>query len=291
VLVAGWTAGGVVVALLVLPADSLTTFVSWPIGAIGPTLVVLATLWRWPLAVATLLAEELVLVVLVATGGFITQSFADALPAMTAPLLALAMGLVIAATISRLGGVVLAAGAEQTEIAVSTAARDARLAVHARRIAEIGAEIVPFLRALSTADAGTLDSAETRTRARRLEWMARDELHIPGVLDAALRHRLMSARTAGCTVIVQADTDTLQLPEAVRSMLEAALLTTPLPRELTLSLSGKEGQVLISLVCQPHDDARAVALRSGLPGARVTEYDTEAIGVELLVAAEAGPLS
>ncbi|PRY35129.1 signal transduction histidine kinase [Umezawaea tangerina] len=284
VLAGVWAGGGAAAALLVIPADSLTNFASWPIGATGPMLVVLGTLWRWPLSVAALFVEEVPLLGMIASGAFVTRSYTDALPAVTAPMLALVMGLVITNTIARLGGVVLAAGAERTEIAVSTAARDSRLSVHAKRIAEIGAEILPFLRWLATADRAAFDLEETRVRARGLEWMARDELHIPGVLDTRLRHLLMTARDSGCVVTVQADTDTLHPPSSVRVVLDAALSTSPMPRELILSLSTEGSGVLISLVCQPHDRARADALRTALPSAAVTEYEAEAIAVELLVA-------
>ncbi|MEV6242446.1 ATP-binding protein [Lentzea sp. NPDC051838] len=283
VLAAVWTAAGAVAGVLVIPADSLTTFVSWPIGAPGPMLVVLATLWRWPLAVLTLLVEEVVLITLVLRGRFVTEAFTDAAPAITAPVLALAMGLVIANTIARLGGIVLRSGAERTAIATAAAAREARTSLHASRIADIGAEILPFLRQLSSGDDALVSAEATRTRARRLEWMARDELHIPGVLDPDLRHRLMDARAGGCVVVVQADTDTTDPPQAVRTILAAALSTTPLPKELTLTLSTTDSSVTVNLLCQPNDAARATALRAAVPQAALTEYADEAMNVELAV--------
>lgn len=283
VAAAVWTTGGAVAGVLVIPPDSLTTFVSWPVGAPGPMLVVLATLWRWPLAVLTLLMEEVVLVVLIARGRFVTEAFSDAAPAVTAPVLALAMGLVIANTIARLGGIVLRSEAERTAIATAAAAREARTSLHAGRIADIGAEILPFLRRLATGDDASITAEPTRARARRLEWMARDELHIPGVLDADLRHRMMDARAHGCVVVVQADTDTIDPPHAVRTILTAALSTAPLPQELTLTLSSADDVVTINLLCQPNDAARAEALRAALPSADLTEYGDEAMNVELAV--------
>ncbi|MFD4640754.1 sensor histidine kinase [Lentzea sp. NPDC058436] len=283
VLAAVWTAGGAVAGVLVIPPDSLTSFVSWPVGAPGPMLVVLATLWRWPLAVLTLLVEEVVLITLVLRGRFVTEAFTDAAPAITAPVLALAMGMVIANTIARLGGIVLKSGAERTAIATAAAAREARTSLHASRIADIGAEILPFLRRLATGDDASITAQSTRTRARRLEWMARDELHIPGVLDPDLRHRMMDARADGCVVVVQADTDTIDPPQAVRTILAAALSTTPLPKELTLTLSSADDVVTVNLLCQPNDAARVAALRTALPVADLKEYDDEAMNVELAV--------
>ncbi|GHH46471.1 sensor histidine kinase [Lentzea cavernae] len=283
VLAAVWTAGGAVAGVLVIPADSLTTFVSWPVGAPGPMLVVLATLWRWPLAVLTLLVEEVVLITLVLRGQFVTEAFSDAAPAITAPVLALAMGLVIANTVARLGAIVLWSGAERTEIATAAAAREARTSLHAARIADIGAEILPFLRQLAESDDALVSAEPTRMRARRLEWMARDELHIPGVLDPDLRHRMMDARADGCVVVVQADTDTIDPPQAVRTILAAALSTTPLPDELTLTLSSRDDAVTVNLLCQPNNAARATALRIAVPEAELTEYADEAMNVELAV--------
>jgi signal transduction histidine kinase len=286
VLAAAWTAGGAVAGVLVIPPDSLTTFVSWPIGAPGPMLVVLATLWRWPLAVLTLLIEEVVLITLVLRGRFVTEAFTDAAPAITAPVLALAMGLVIANTIARLGGIVLKSGAERTAIATVAAAREARTSLHASRIADIGAEILPFLRQLATGDDASIAAESTRTRARRLEWMARDELHIPGVLDSDLRRRMMDARADGCVVVIQADTDTIDPPQAVRTILAAALSTTPLPKELTLTLSSADDIVTVNLLCQPNDAVRVAALRRALPLADLKEYADEAMNVELAVVPE-----
>jgi len=178
---------------------------------------------------------------------------------------------------------VLRAAAERTAIATAAAAREARTSLHTSRIADIGAEILPFLRQLAVGDDGLIAAESTRTHARRLEWMARDELHIPGVLDSDLRHRMMDARADGCVVVVQADTDTIDPPEIVRTILAAALSTSPLPKELTLSLSSKDSLVTVNLLCQPNDRARAAAVRTAVPDADLTEYADDAMNVELAV--------
>ncbi|MEV4316760.1 ATP-binding protein [Actinocrispum sp. NPDC049592] len=283
-LAAVWTAAGAVLALQVIPADSLTNYASWPIGAIGPILVVLVAVQPSWIAGATLLVQEIVLITMVVDRAFVVKSFLDALPAAMSSVLCLAMGFVIISTIARLGDVVLYANAERTEIAVTVAARDGRMTLHAKRIADIGQEILPFLRDIATG--GPIDSA-VRERARLLEWTARDELHIPGVLDVPVRKRLENARRAGCVVTIQADTDTFNPPQAVRTLLDSALSTKSPPQEVILSLHPAGEEVLISLVCLPGDPDRCSALRAALPAsAKVDGDDADATCVELSVPVE-----
>ncbi|MEU7783136.1 ATP-binding protein [Amycolatopsis sp. NPDC049159] len=279
-----WTAAGAVWALLVIPADSIQTYVSWPVGAIGPILVVLFTLGlRWE-ATIVLLIQQCALAALVFGGVLHTQSFVEALPAAMSSSLCLVSGAVITSTIAKLGKVVLEAGAERTEIASAAAARDSRLAWRSRRIDEIGREILPFLRDVATGGGLTDDPAATRHRARTLEWMARDELHIPGVLDTGSRRRLETARLDGCVVTIQADTDTMEPPRVVRDLLESALSTSVTPREVILSLHPEPGRTTISLVCVPGDSQRAGLLRATVPAGTVDD-EPEATCVEVSVAA------
>ncbi|MBP2324854.1 signal transduction histidine kinase [Kibdelosporangium banguiense] len=283
-LAAVWTVAGAVWALQVIPADSLTNYASWPIGAIGPMLVVLVTVQPPWIAVGALLIQEIVLNAMVVDGSFVVESYLDVLPAAVSSLLCLAMGFVIISTIARLGDVVLAANAGRTRIAVTAAARDGRMSLHARRIADIGQEILPFLRGIATG--GPIDDA-VRERARLLEWTARDELHIPGVLDLPARKRLENARRAGCVVTIQADTDTFNPPQAVRTLLDSALSTESAPQEVILSLHPAGDEVLISLVCLPGDAVRSAVLRAALPAsAKVDDDDADATCVELSVPAE-----
>ncbi|WP_372664352.1 sensor histidine kinase [Amycolatopsis kentuckyensis] len=281
-LAAVWTGAGAVWALLVIPADSIQTYVSWPVGAIGPILVVLFTMGlRWE-AVATLLVQQVTLTVLVVNGSLHTRSWAEALPSAMSSTLCLVSGAVITSTIARLGKVVLEAGAERTEIASSAAARDSRLALRSRRIDEIGREILPFLREVAAGGRLATDPGAVRNRARALEWMARDELHIPGVLDTASRRRLETARLSGCVVTIQADTETMEPPVVVRDLLDSALSTPDAPRELILSLHPERDRTTISLVCVPGDPRRAERLRATVSGAEV-EDEPEATCVEVHV--------
>lgn len=283
-LAALWTGAGAVWALLVIPADSIQTYVSWPVGAIGPILVVLFTMGlRWE-AVATLLVQQVTLAELVVTGSLHTRSWAEALPAAMSSTLCLVSGAVITSTIARLGKVVLEAGAERTEIASSAAARDSRLALRSRRIDEIGREILPFLREVAAGSPLATDPGATRDRARALEWMARDELHIPGVLDAKTRQRLETARLSGCVVTIQADTETMEPPVVVRDLLDSALSSSDAPRELILSLHPERDRTTISLVCVPGDPRRAELFRAAVSGAEV-EDEPDATCVEVHVPA------
>jgi hypothetical protein len=281
-----WTAVGAVWALLVIPVDSIQTYVSWPVGAIGPILVVLFTLGlRWE-ATLTLLVQQCTLAVLVFNGVLQTQSVAEALPAAMSSSLCLVSGAVITSTIARLGRVVLKAGAERTEIASSAAARDSRLAWRSRRINEVGREILPFLREVAAGGRFPADPVATRNRARALEWMARDELHIPGVLDSRSRQRLETARLDGCVVTIQADTDTMEPPRVIRDLLVSALSTPVAPREVILSLHPGPNRTTISLVCVPGDPHRADLLRATVLAAAGTvddEPDATCVEVSVIV--------
>ena len=66
---------------------------------------------------------------------------------------------------------------------------------HARRV------LVPWLRELAQGSR-SIDDPQTQTEARALSVEMRDELHFPGVLDAALRNRIARARATGTEVIL-----------------------------------------------------------------------------------------
>ncbi|MEU3770783.1 ATP-binding protein [Amycolatopsis keratiniphila] len=282
-LAAVWTGGGAVWALLVIPADSITTFASWPIGAIGPFLVVAFTVGGRLEATLVLFAQQIVLALLVFSGHFHTTSYLEALPAALSSSLCLGSGAVITTTIARLGKVVRRSGAERTAIASLAAAHDSRLAMRSRRITEIGREVLPFLRTIATGGLLDADPDRTRARARTLEWFTRDELHIPGVLDAHCRKRLETARLHGCTVTIQADTDTMEPPAVVRDLINAALSAPVAPHELILSLHPGHDETTISLVCLPGNSDRANLLRSAVPATATVHDEPDATCVDVLI--------
>jgi len=221
------------------------------------------------------------------------DNLAALLPALLSPVLPLIMGLVITATTARLGEVVLVTGEEQSRIAMSTAARDSRIVLHQQRINEIGGEILPFLREVSSG-ARRPDDPGVRTRARALERIARDELHIPGVLDRQARDRLETARRNGCVLTIQSDTDLIDPPPTVRTILVSALDPgLPAPDELTLSLhphddpaAGRGVPLLVSLVSVPGNTERSCRLRADLALHSLSiEDNPEATCLQLVVLA------
>lgn len=254
---------GLVYGLSVIPADSLDDFGSWPIGAISPLFVVLLTVRSVREAVIPLIVEEVAVLALIATGDLEAASPGAVLPALLAPAFGVVMVWMIVRTVLRLGAVVSDAHREQVAITVAGAAHQAYVTLHQRRLSEIGAELLPFLREVG-ADRERTSGRETRDRARALETMARDELHLPGVIDAEIRGLLSTARQAGCVVIFQSDCDAVDPPLVLRDLLAAALTGPVAPRQLTLSLHPGADQVEVSLVTVPGDAARSAGIRRSL---------------------------
>jgi signal transduction histidine kinase len=252
--------GGLLYALSVIPADSLDDFGSWPIGALTPLFVVLLTIRSVREAVVPLVLEEIAILSLIATGGLVADSPAAVLPALLSPVFGVVMVWIIVRTVVGLGAVVADANRDQVAIAVAEAGHEARVALHQRRIEEIGAELLPFLRQIA---AGREPESwqELCEQAQLLETAARDELHLPGVIDAEVRDRLNEARQAGCVVRFQSDTDAVYPPFVLRDLLAAALTGSAPPRRLTLSLYPGTEQVEVSLVTVPGDAARSARLR------------------------------
>ncbi|MFF3019407.1 sensor histidine kinase [Streptomyces sp. NPDC057939] len=283
VLAAAFAVTGLVYGLSVIPADSLDDFGSWPIGAISPLFVVLLTVRSVREAVIPLVAEEIAVLALIATGDLEAASPGAVLPALLAPVFGVVMVWVIVRTVLRLGAVVSDAHREQLAITVAEAAQQAHVTLHQRRLSEIGAELLPFLRAVG-ADREPPSGQEARERARALETMARDELHLPGVIDAEIRGLLSTARQAGCVVTFQSDTDSVDPPPVLRDLLAAALRGSVTPRELTLSLHPGADRVEVSLVTVPGDSSRSAEIGRSLAAfGPVVDDFPEATCVHLVV--------
>lgn len=289
--VSGWVSlgsttvalGGLLYALSVIPPDSLDNFDSWPIGALTPLFVVLLTTRSVREAVIPLVLEEIAILSLIATGGLVADSPAAVLPALLAPVFGVVMVWIIVRTVVGLGAVVAEANRDQVAIAVAEAGHEARTALHQRRIEEIGAQLLPFLREIAE---GSEQRAwhELREQAQLLETTARDELHLPGVIDAEVRDRLDVARRAGCVVRFQSDSDAVYPPLVLRDLLATALTGSEPPLRLTLSLYPGTEQVEVSLVTVPGDAARSARLRRSFAGfAPVVDDLPEATCAHLVV--------
>lgn len=283
------TVGWVAVALLFVPADALSGYASWPIGAVTPLLTVLAIvrpLWESLVAWA---AEVLLVCGYVLAGPLELRTFADLLPAVCAPLYGLLMGGMIALTIRRLGRVIERERAERLAIVVGHAGRAARAALRRRRAADIGARLTPFLTSVVTGAAAVEDTV-VRGTARRLEQLARDELHLPGVLDDRTRELLAESRERGCAVTLIADPDAIDVPPSVTRALHAVLVHCRTPEELTLSVYHHDTGLQVSVVVAPgdpgHRDGLATVLREWTPTIVGTE---DASWVELRMPAAGVP--
>jgi histidine kinase/DNA gyrase B/HSP90-like ATPase len=290
-VVAACSLGGVITSLRLVPPESIDDYGSWPIGALTPLLVVMITIrpvWETVFALAV---EEVAVVIALGQGELVARSVTDVLPALSAPTFGVAMGYVVTRTLARLGAVVLDANAVRAAIVEGEAAREARAALHRQRMGEIGAEILPFLRRIAAGRELT-GVVDPRGHARLLEAMARDELHVPGVLDAATREQLWRARASGCTVTIQSDTDAVEPPMAVRVLLTEVLAGGAQPSSVTLSLHPGRDEVEVSLVAEPGDTERAARLRRSLSPIRTLVEDApDATWARALVPTAPGAVS
>jgi hypothetical protein len=244
-------------ALLIIPRDSIDDFGSWPIGALTPLLVVLAALrppWEALLAVTV---QQTAVVSMVATGHFEADAPVVVLPAVLSPIFGVVMTITIMRTVLRLGRAAVEANDEQVAVTVAESTLEARSAIHARRVADLEGDVIPFLRRIANGPE-TEDRHGLSRRARVLETTIRDEMQLPGVIDAPTRQLLGSARSAGCVVMIQADADEIYPAAVLRALLAAALTGEDCPQRLTLSLFPDPGRLTVSLVVVPG--------LSGLPG-------------------------
>jgi hypothetical protein len=260
----GWASFGVallallgqVPGLLSMKAESLSSFESWPIGALTPLYVVLLVLRPEWEALLLLAVDEIIVLLSLLVGGLTNATAIQALPAMLSPAFGSVMTLMLVLTTVRLGAVVANANTSQMTLTIATSEREARLAMHEQRRAEIGRVVVPFLTTIATTQENC-PWDELRCRAAVLETMARDELHLPGIIDTGLRERFAAARTSGCVITLQSDADAAPPPPMLGDLLTAALSGGSPPRQLTLSLYPDGNQIEVSLVTVPGDQERA----------------------------------
>lgn len=277
---------GTVAALVVLPPNSLEDYSSWPLGATTALLALTAVVRPAREATSALVAHQLAIAAAVLTGhlgeGPWQARVAQVAPAALSAVTPVVLGTVISRAVIRLGDVVSRANRERDLAAAATAARGAREAWHATRVADLGAEVLPFLSAVAHGSADHRDP-QVRELARAMEQAARDELHLPGVLTRDVRTVLHRARAAGCTVRIQntgADADA----DLVCRLVATALGSGPVPRELVLSV-GLAGGSRIGLVATPGDAARAEALRREFgPMLRVLEATSDVTWAEVSTA-------
>lgn len=269
---------GALGSFLVLPLAGLADYTSWPIGAVTPLLTLLVIVRPAREALTAMAVEQTGVVLLVLGGPPIAPTLggtlAMALPALSAPSLGVFMGLAIGRTVARLGAVTQRANADRAAALAGEAVRDAREALHRRRLADLGEEILPFLDDTATGRRSPQDP-EVRDTARLLGYAVRDEIHIPGVLDRPARDLLSAARTAGCVVTIQSDADDPHPPALLRLLLTTALGTGPTPQELVLSVAASADTVDAALVVLPGDRRRAGALREAVAGLSATVEDAE----------------
>lgn len=265
--------------LVLVPPDLVDTNLAWPVGAIGSALAVLAVLrpaWE-PLVVAA--ATEVAVLVMVLAPGVERPPWLGVLTTMLSPLYGLVVGLVMAATLLGLARAVSADRAAQEALLVARAAAEGRSAIRGRGVVEVGGEVLPFLRGL-LARPSDLGSARTRARAGVLGEQVRDELLLPGVLDAPARAALAVARSGGCEVRLRADADSVDLPGCINVALVAALADPP-PRRLTLSVE-RSGATTVHLVLEPGGEHRGALLEAALVHlGPVVETGEESVVVEL----------
>ncbi|CCH32882.1 ATP-binding protein [Actinosynnema sp. NPDC047251] len=276
-----WAMISSVSASLMLPADTPGALLSWPIGAVGPLLLVLAVVRPWWEGVCAVLVSQTALGWAMATGHFVLAQPLEVVPLALAPVVGVVMGSTISVAIADHGRVAMGTDDERTRVATQAAGHDSRHALHASRLAGIGRVVLPFL-------AGVVDG-RVALGDRRTQWIAcelehstHDEMHIPGVLDDDARRVLNRARRAGCVITVQTDVDTLNPPAVVREVLTTTLVGGELPKEVVLSLYPCRGGTLVSLVRLPGSRAAMERLRVAFPAAELSN-DTDAVEFELFV--------
>ncbi len=266
---------------------SMTNFSTWPLGGLSGLLIILyfGRPRSWESATALLGLQVLVWVPAYLGYWDGTSGIAGVLNAMPASLstaVPFIIVVVLAREINRLRRLALKATDEAETIAHRTARALAREAAFSRRLDLVREEVEPFLRLIATS---TRLKPGWQQTATRLEQLARDELHLPGVLDSEARDALLAARDAGCVVSFHVPDEAIQNSRAARELITTALTSSTPPQEFTLavSLSGPTGDELFSAVTIPGDPSRAASFATRFSDTIVNFEDApEATWVEVV---------
>lgn len=240
----------------------------WPVLAAGLVLLVLALVRpRWE-ALAGLVVLQVALAVLAFRGDVSAELL---VPVLAAPAYLVVVGITASGELDRLGFVATrAAETERAEVCRLWARTEGRT-VRRQRLLELERIALPILREIA-APGPIADPEDLRRRAAVVEQAVRDELHVPGSLDAHARSLVAAAREGGCVVRFQADGTFGPVPGPIREVVVAALEVQPPPRELTVGVYDDADTSRLSVVAVPGSPQRAEALRAALgPGASVDD--------------------
>lgn len=251
----------------------------WPVLAAGLLLLALALVRPRREALAGLVVLQVLLAVL----AYRTQvSAAILVPVLAAPAYLVVVGLVAAGELDRLGTVAARASAAERAEVCRLWARSEMRAVRRQRLLELEQIALPMLRELASSGPQG-DPDDLRRRAALVEQAVRDELHVPGSLDAAGRAAVRRAREEGCVVRFQADGTDGPVQAPVGTVVLAALGVAPAPRELTVGVYDDEATTRLSVVAVPGHPDRAAALRAALGAAAVVDDSPDATWAEMEV--------
>jgi hypothetical protein len=284
--------GGSLAFGLLVGGASLSNFSTWPLGGLSGLVITLyfGRPRSWESAVA-LLGLQVLVWVPAYLGYWDAKSGVDgvlnAVPASLSTAVPFLITVVFAREINRLRKVASKAADDAETIAHRTAQGLAREAAFSRRLDHVRDEVAPFLRLVAASDQSKPGWQETATR---LEQLARDELHIPGVLDSEARDALFAAREAGCVVNFHVPDADIQNSRAARDLIKTALGSGTPPQEFTLAVSTHEdtGREQISAVTLPGDQSRAASLAHRFSEIMVNFDDSpEATWVEVVAGSAA----
>jgi len=266
-----YVVAGAAAVFAILPAGSLHDYAAWPVGAGGQILALLVVARpRWEGLTATGLQHG-VIITAVATGryepGHWPEPLGNVLTAMGSILVPVALAWAVIEALARLGdSIQRSREAVRARLAERFASR-ARAMAARRWVADPEAEVLSFLRAVVEGRISTVDPA-TRAAARSLESSVRDELSIPGVLDARSRKLLRAARSRGTRVVFQSGSSGAFEPDVVQALVSASVSTGNVPQEVTVSMIGHGPSASACVVVVPGglgvEDALAQSLGSRL---------------------------
>ena len=206
-----------------VPTASINNFAAWPLGGLSGMAVALyfgrPRSWE---SVVTLLGLQMFVWVPAYLGywdGVDGLSGAlSATPAALSTIGPFVIGVAFAREISRLRKVASNAAEEAEIVAQFTARSIARESAFAERLGHVRDEVVPLLTMVASAK---LSEPRWQEASARFEQLARDELHVPGVLNGKAREALYIARAHGCAVSFHVPDADIQNPDVVRKLIFA----------------------------------------------------------------------